>query len=110
MSVFKSSVLFSAGTLLSRFSGLARDVVLASVFGAGTFLDAFIVAFRIPNLFREMLAEGALAGAFTTVFTDCAQSDEDSAYKLFWSSWKFFSLLSIILCSLGIFSLKISLD
>ena len=67
MSVFKSSLFFSAGTLISRFSGLARDTVLASVFGAGTMLDAFIVAFRIPNLFREMLAEGALAGAFTKV-------------------------------------------
>ena len=70
MSVFKSSLFFSAGTLISRFSGLARDTVLASVFGAGTMLDAFIVAFRIPNLFREMLAEGALAGAFTKVFTE----------------------------------------
>ena len=82
MSVLKSSIFFSAGTLISRFSGLARDMVLASVFGASSLLDAFIVAFRIPNLFREMLAEGALAGAFTKVFTDTMQEDERRAYEL----------------------------
>ena len=46
-------------------------------------LDAFIVAFRIPNLFREMLAEGALAGAFTKVFTDEMAEDSQQAYELF---------------------------
>ena len=58
MSILKSSFFFSLGTLISRFSGLARDTVLASVFGAGTLLDAFIVAFRIPNLFEKCLLKG----------------------------------------------------
>ena len=78
-------------------------MVLASVFGASSLLDAFIVAFRIPNLFREMLAEGALAGAFTKVFTDTMQEDERRAYELFWSTWKFFSLVSLAICGLGMY-------
>ena len=60
MSVAKSSFIFAAGTLLSRISGVARESVIGAVFGASTAMDAFVVAFRIPNLLRELLAEGAL--------------------------------------------------
>lgn len=57
-------------TLASRILGFARDVVVARAFGAGPITDAFFVAFRIPNLFRRLLAEGALSTAFIPVFTD----------------------------------------
>jgi len=57
-------------TLASRVLGFVRDVVVARAFGAGPTTDAFFVAFRIPNLFRRLLAEGALATAFIPVFTD----------------------------------------
>jgi putative peptidoglycan lipid II flippase len=49
--------------------GLARDQVLAAIFGAGNEMDAFIVAFRIPNLVRDLFAEGAMSAAFVPIFT-----------------------------------------
>ncbi len=57
-------------TLASRILGFVRDVVVARAFGAGPVTDAFFVAFRIPNLFRRLLAEGALSTAFIPVFTE----------------------------------------
>ena len=57
-------------TLASRVLGFVRDVVVARAFGAGLHTDAFFVAFRIPNLLRRLLAEGALATAFIPVFSD----------------------------------------
>ena len=57
-------------TLLSRLAGLARDSVLAHVLGAGLIMDAYSMAFRMPNLLRQLLGEGALTAAFIPVFTD----------------------------------------
>ena len=56
-------------TLASRILGLARDQVLAALFGAGNDMDAFIVAFRVPNLVRDLFAEGAMSAAFVPTFT-----------------------------------------
>ena len=56
-----------AGTLVSRVLGLVRDVVIASVFGAGASADTFFVAFRIPNFFRRLFGEGAFSHAFVPV-------------------------------------------
>jgi len=63
----------SVGTAVfaSRILGLVREQVFAVFFGAGFAYDAFVVAYRIPNLLRELFAEGALSSAFVTVFTDC---------------------------------------
>jgi putative peptidoglycan lipid II flippase len=57
-------------TLLSRVAGFVRDVVVALAFGAGPLTDAFFVAFRIPNILRRLLAEGALSTAMIPVFTE----------------------------------------
>lgn len=69
----------SAGTvgfavMLSRVLGLVREQVFAGLFGAGTANDAFVVAFRIPNLLRDLFGEGALSAAFVTVFSDYDQN------------------------------------
>jgi putative peptidoglycan lipid II flippase len=61
-----------AATLASRVLGFARDMLVALVFGAGPVTDAFFVAFRIPNILRRLLAEGALSTAVIPVFTDYA--------------------------------------
>jgi len=66
--MFANLRIVSLGTLLSRILGMARDMAMASLFGAGTTLDAFIVAFRIPNLTRQLFGEGALTTAFLPVF------------------------------------------
>ncbi len=59
----------SLAVLLSRILGLVREQVFAALFGAGLAIDAFVVAFRIPNLLRDLFAEGALSAAFVTVFS-----------------------------------------
>jgi putative peptidoglycan lipid II flippase len=63
----------SIAVFFSRILGLVREQVLAGLFGAGTAMDAFVVAFRIPNLLRDLFAEGALSSAFVTVFTEYDQ-------------------------------------
>jgi putative peptidoglycan lipid II flippase len=63
----------SVAVFASRVLGLVREQVFAAFFGAGYAIDAFVVAFRIPNLLRDLFAEGALSTAFVTVFTDYDQ-------------------------------------
>jgi len=65
----RSASVAGIATLTSRILGLVRDTVLAAVFGAGNEMDAFVVAFRIPNLVRELFAEGAMSAAFVPTFT-----------------------------------------
>src|SRR5690625_1733013 len=67
MGLFKSAATVSSFTLLSRITGLLRDVLIASSFGAGPLTDAFWVAFRIPNLLRRLFAEGAFSQAFVPI-------------------------------------------
>ncbi len=68
--IARSASVVGAGTLLSRILGLVRDVIITSLFPAGTALDAFVVAFRIPNLLRRLFGEGALNAAFVPVFSE----------------------------------------
>jgi putative peptidoglycan lipid II flippase len=68
--VAKSAGSVGIAVFLSRILGLVREQVMAVLFGAGFYMDAFVVAFRIPNLLRDLFAEGALSAAFVTVFTD----------------------------------------
>src|SRR5438309_12073159 len=58
--------------LCSRVLGLAREQIFAALFGGGRVMDAFTIAFRIPNLLRDLFAEGALSTAFVTVFSRTA--------------------------------------
>jgi putative peptidoglycan lipid II flippase len=60
----------SLATLLSRVLGLVRDQVFAALFGAGTAADAFNMAFRVPNLVRDLFAEGAMSASFVPTFTE----------------------------------------
>ncbi|MEZ5656961.1 MAG: lipid II flippase MurJ [Burkholderiaceae bacterium] len=64
MNLFRSAALVSALTFVSRIAGLIRENLIASIFGAGAFTDAFFVAFRLPNMLRRMFAEGAFSQAF----------------------------------------------
>ncbi|MDP2799581.1 MAG: lipid II flippase MurJ, partial [Deltaproteobacteria bacterium] len=71
--IARSAGSVSVAVFTSRILGLIREQVLAGLFGAGYFIDAYVVAFRIPNLLRDLFAEGALSSAFVTVFTDYDQ-------------------------------------
>jgi putative peptidoglycan lipid II flippase len=77
--LLKSTSVVGSMTLLSRISGLARDVVLSHWFGAGIVMDAFFVAFRIPNLLRRFFAEGAFSQAFVPVVSEyrATRSEEE---------------------------------
>ncbi len=71
VSLFKSASTVSLLTLASRITGLGRDLMMAAFFGATAMTDAFNVAFRIPNLFRRVLGEGAFSQAFVPVLSAC---------------------------------------
>lgn len=71
--LFRSTMVVSSMTMLSRILGLVRDVVLMSVFGAGGLMDAFLVAFKIPNFLRRLFAEGAFSQAFVPVLSEYKQ-------------------------------------
>src|ERR1700688_1029287 len=70
-------------TLASRLTGFARDVVMAAVLGAGPVADAFLVAFRLPNHFRAIFAEGAFNAAFVPAYARIHQQSGVDAAKLF---------------------------
>jgi putative peptidoglycan lipid II flippase len=94
MNLLRAASVISLFTLASRITGLAREVVVASMFGAGASVDAFNVAFRIPNLLRRLFGEGAFAQAFVPVLaqTRALEGDEPThrlidavATMLFWA-------------------------
>ena len=72
-SVARNAGIISLAVMASRVLGLVRDQVFAALFGAGVQFDAFVTAFRIPNLLRDLFAEGALSAAFVTTFTQTLQ-------------------------------------
>lgn len=92
-----------AATLLSRIFGFVRDMVIASVFGAGLSADAFFVAFRIPNLLRRLFAEGSLSITFIPVFSEyLTQSGEKEAFQMARSGIRMLSVLLIGIVIVGV--------
>ncbi|EFI59062.1 integral membrane protein MviN [Comamonas thiooxydans] len=90
-------------TLASRVSGLVRDLLMASMFGANALTDAFNVAFRIPNLFRRLFAEGAFSQAFVPVLAASKTRDGEEATRHLIShvaTMLFWALL--VVCVLGV--------
>ncbi|MFL2538441.1 MAG: murein biosynthesis integral membrane protein MurJ [Candidatus Rariloculaceae bacterium] len=79
--LLRSTFVVSSMTLMSRFTGLARDVVFSRWFGASPLMDAFFIAFKIPNLFRRFFAEGAFSAAFVPVFSEYRATKTPEATK-----------------------------
>jgi putative peptidoglycan lipid II flippase len=75
MALLRSSLIVGANTLLSRILGYARDILIARSLGATGIIEAFVVAFRFPNLFRRMVAEGAFAAAFVPLYAKKLEKD-----------------------------------
>lgn len=86
MSLLKAASTVSLLTLASRVTGLVRDLLMASMFGANAMTDAFNVAFRIPNLFRRLFAEGAFSQAFVPVLAASHAQHGDEVTHRFISS------------------------
>lgn len=90
-------------TVLSRVLGFVRDAMIAGYFGAGYGSDAFLAAFRIPNLFRRLVGEGALNSAFVPVFTESFfKGGHADADRLFGSASRVFAAALLILCAVGV--------
>jgi putative peptidoglycan lipid II flippase len=81
-SILKSASIISSATLCSRLLGFIRDIVIAAFFGTGRISEAFFVAFRIPNLLRHLVGEGAANSAFVPVFCEYRVKEQK---KDFWN-------------------------
>jgi putative peptidoglycan lipid II flippase len=81
MNLLRAASIVSLFTLASRITGLARDTMVAALFGAGALTDAFNVAFRIPNLLRRLFAEGAFSQAFVPLLAGARARDGEAATR-----------------------------
>ncbi len=101
--VIKAAGVVGAATLLSRILGFFRDAVIAWYFGAGHYSDAFIAAFRIPNLLRKLLGEGSISNAFVPVLTDYLAIDgREEAFRLARSALWVLSIILVVISLIGI--------
>ena len=101
LSYVLSMAKMAIATFSSRVLGLVREQVIAAMFGASIVTDAFNVAFRIPNVLRDLFAEGVFSSAFVPIFTDVITKDEKKARQLF------ASVATLLLISTGIISIGI---
>ena len=81
MNLLRAAATISGLTLLSRITGLIRENLTASIFGASGFTDAFFVAFRLPNLLRRLFAEGAFSQAFVPMLAQARGQGDEAAMK-----------------------------
>ncbi len=103
MSLFKSASTVSLFTLASRVTGLVRDLIINATFGAGALTDAYVAAFRIPNMFRRFFAEGAFGQAFVPVLGQTRAQQGDAATKLLVDRTATVLVWSLLLtCALGV--------
>jgi len=97
-SFYGATAIMAASTFLSRILGLVREQVFAYFFGAGTGTDAFQIAFRIPNLLRDLFAEGAMSSSLVPVYTRLQKERGDAA------AWRLVSnvvtTLAVLLCGI----------
>lgn len=103
-SVARSAGIVSIAVMFSRVLGLVRETVFARFFGAGFLYDAFVVAFKIPNILRDLFAEGALSAAFVKVFTDYQlKKNEFEAWRLASLIFNTLAVVLSVITIIGIF-------
>ena len=83
MNLLKSLAAVSSMTMLSRVLGFVRDTIIARIFGAGVASDAFVVAFKLPNLLRRIFAEGAFSQAFVPILAEYKTQQGEEATRTF---------------------------
>lgn len=102
-SVARSAGIVSIAVMFSRVLGLVREMIFARYFGAGFLYDAYVVAFRIPNVLRDLFAEGALSVAFVKVFTDYQiNRSEKEAWRLASLILNLLAVIMSVICIVGI--------
>ncbi len=102
-SVAKSAGVIGGLTSISRVLGFIRDMVIAAAFGTGLGAEAFVVSFKIPNLLRDLVGEGAANSAFVPVLTECREKKPDHFWSLVTSLFCSMAVILIVLSVLGIF-------
>ncbi len=104
MNFLRSTATIGGFTLISRILGFVRDILIAAILGAGPVADAFFVAFKLPNLFRRLFAEGAFSAAFVPLFSGILESEgreEARAFAaqalavLFWALLAFVAVIEM---------------
>ncbi|RJR17603.1 MAG: murein biosynthesis integral membrane protein MurJ [Nitrospiraceae bacterium] len=101
--VAKAAGKMSLATLISRILGFIRDMIFALYYGASGVTDTFFAAFRIPNLLRELFAEGSISSAFIPVLTEYREKHgEEEARRLVRIVFTFISIVVSVICLLGI--------
>lgn len=98
MALLRSIVTIGGLTMVSRVLGFVRDMLIAAVLGAGPIADAFFVAFRLPNLFRALFAEGAFSAAFVPLFAKTVEAEGEQKARAFAEQ-----TFSVLLCALLVF-------
>ncbi|WP_323797923.1 murein biosynthesis integral membrane protein MurJ [Nisaea sp.] len=83
MSLIRAAATVGSFTMMSRVTGFVRDVLIAAILGAGPVADAFFVAFKLPNFFRRLTAEGSFTVAFVPLFAGTLEADGVAAAKRF---------------------------
>lgn len=103
MGLLRSAATISGLTLFSRITGLLRDILIASTFGAGPLTDAFWVAFRIPNLLRRLFGEGAFSQAFVPILGQVrTENDHEAVRRLLDHVAQVLTLVLILVTAIGI--------
>jgi putative peptidoglycan lipid II flippase len=100
--VIRGTAIVGGLTLLSRMLGMFRDLLFASLFGASAIADAFFVAFRIPNILRSFVAEGALTSAFVPVFSTDLRKNDEQAQQTLESVTSLLCCITAVLTILGV--------
>ena len=101
--ITKAAGIMSVATFISRVLGYVKDMILAVYFGATGLSDTFFVAFRIPNLLRELFAEGSMSSAFIPVLTEYqAKNGKDEAKRLVRITFTFIMIFVGLICLIGI--------
>ncbi|MDD5568333.1 MAG: lipid II flippase MurJ, partial [Candidatus Omnitrophica bacterium] len=104
--IAKSAGIIAMATFISRLLGFLRDVVIARLFGVYVYAQAFVIAFRIPNLFRDLVGEGAANAAFVPVFSEyAARHTQEEFWEL---ANVVLNLLVVILMSITILGIIFS--
>ncbi|WP_041794161.1 murein biosynthesis integral membrane protein MurJ [Pararhodospirillum photometricum] len=97
MSLLRAITTVGGYTLLSRVAGFVRDIIIARYLGAGAVADAFFVAFRFPNLFRSLFAEGAFSAAFVPLFAGEVEAQgRDAARRFAREAYTVLALLLVV--------------
>lgn len=105
-SIAKSAGIVSIAVMFSRVLGLIRETIFARFFGAGFLYDAFVVAFKVPNILRDLFAEGALSAAFVKVFTDYQiKQSEIEAWRL---ASLIFNVLAVVMSVITVIGILIA--